>query len=116
MFSIPVCKTHVFNICIKHVLNIKKIYMLNICLTHVKDILLLCDFNGLNCRPPVLCYTQYWLVCCRFSELTEPHIQILQTVAPRLSLSSLTSLAEVIVARIISCEKEDVMAANGRDR
>ena len=102
-----------YKTCVEHKENIHVKHMFNTCERYS---IVLCDFNGLNCRPPVLCYTQYWLVCCRFSELTEPHIQILQTVAPRLSLSSLTSLAEVIVARIISCEKEDVMAANGRDR
>lgn len=49
----------------------------------------------------------------RFSELSEANIQILQTVAPHLSVNGLTSLAEVMVARIISCESEDVMATNG---
>ena len=96
------------NIC---VLNKK----FNTCERYVYIIILLCYVIFKVCTVGFV-YSQYGLVCCRFSELTEPHIQILQTVAPRLSLSSLTSLAEVIVARIISCEKEDVMAANGRDR
>lgn len=55
-------------------------------------------------------------MCCRFSELTEANIQILQTVAPHLSVNGLTSLAEVMVARIISCESQDVMATNGKYR
>lgn len=55
-------------------------------------------------------------MCCRFSELTDANIQILQTVAPHLSVNGLTSLAEVMVARIISCESQDVMATNGKYR
>lgn len=63
-------------------------------------------------------YMHCWVYCLcgRFSELSEANIQILQTVAPHLSVNGLTSLAEVMVARIISCESEDVMATNGKYR
>lgn len=57
-----------------------------------------------------------YCLCGRFSELSEANIQILQTVAPHLSVNGLTSLTEVMVARIISCESEDVMATNGKYR
>jgi hypothetical protein len=50
---------------------------------------------------------------CRLSELNEANIQILQTVAQHLNGDGLTTLAEVMVARIISCGGETAMAMDG---
>ncbi|XP_062615887.1 E3 ubiquitin-protein ligase listerin-like [Saccostrea cucullata] len=49
----------------------------------------------------------------RFSELDEHSIQTLQTVAGHLDMAGLITLTEVMVARIISCDVENVMSANG---
>ncbi|XP_056016029.1 E3 ubiquitin-protein ligase listerin-like isoform X2 [Ostrea edulis] len=49
----------------------------------------------------------------RLSELNEPNIQILQTVAQHLNVAGLTILAEVMVARIISCDGETAVTMDG---